>query len=196
MSRAPQQRRLATNARLLDAARAIVAASSYADMRVEEVVLKAGVAKGTFFSHFKDKDAIMVALIGEDLERAMREMHAKPAPESVADLVDALAPLIAIMAADRVAFDVVVRNSGAMAVEALGPIAQNFVDQVTLFVAWIMPLQGRVFRADVDAALLGEGIQAFLIQCIAMNFCLVENQTPLEDRLTAYLTPWLIAPQV
>ena len=195
MSRAPQQRRLATNARLLDAARAIVATSSYADMRVEEVVLKAGVAKGTFFSHFKDKDAIMVVLIGEDLERAMNEMHAAPRPENVTDLVDALAPLIAIMGSDRVAFDVVVRNSGAMAVEVLGPIAQNFVDQVTLFAAWIAPLQGQIFRADVDAALLGEGIQAFLIQCIAMNFCLVESQTALEDRLLSYLTPWLIAPR-
>jgi len=195
MSRAPQQRRIATHASLLAAAREIVAASSYADMRVEEVVLRAGVAKGTFFSHFKDKDALMVVLIGEALERAMAELTAAPAPTNVQNLVATLAPLIDMMGAERTVFDVVVRNSGAMAIEELGPIAQNFADQIALFVRWIAPLQGTAYRTDVDPALLGEGIQAFLIQCIAMNFCLVESQMALEDRLLSYLTPWLTVPQ-
>lgn len=195
MSRAPQQRRIATHTRLLAAAREIVAASSYADMRVEEVVLRAGVAKGTFFSHFKDKDALMVVLIGEELERVMAELAAAPAPTDVQSLIATLAPLIDMMGAERTVFDVVVRNSGAMAIEELGPIAQNFVDQITLFVRWIAPLQGTAFRTDVDPALLGEGIQAFLIQCIAMNFCLVESQMALEERLLSYLTPWLTVPQ-
>lgn len=194
MSRAPQQRRIATHARLLDAAREIVADSSYGAMRVEEVVLRAGVAKGTFFAHFKDKDALMVALIGEDLERAMAELRAET-PQDAQGIVTALAPLIAAVGSEQAVFDVVLRNSGAMTVEDLGPIAQNFLDQIHLFAAWIGPLQGRAYRSDVDPALLGEGIQAFLIQCIAMTFCMVESETPLDARLLAYLDPWLSAPK-
>ncbi|MEL6570010.1 MAG: TetR/AcrR family transcriptional regulator [Pseudomonadota bacterium] len=195
MSRAPQQRRIATHARLLDSAREIVAASSYAEMRVEEVVLRAGVAKGTFFSHFKDKDALLVVLIGEELERVMSDLVVAPPPEDIESLVAALAPLVAAMGSERTVFDIVVRNSGAMAIEEIGPIAQNFGDQIALFVRWIAPLQGTAFRSDADPALLGEGIQAFLVQCIAMNFCLVESQMALEERLLSYLTPWLSAPQ-
>ncbi|MEL6641598.1 MAG: TetR/AcrR family transcriptional regulator [Pseudomonadota bacterium] len=195
MSRAPQQRRIATHARLLGSAREIVAASSYAEMRVEEVVLRAGVAKGTFFAHFKDKDALLVVLIGEELERVMTDLVEAPPPEEIESLVTALAPLVSAMGSERTVFDFVVRNSGAMAIEEIGPIAQNFGDQIALFVRWITPLQGTAFRSDVDPALLGEGIQAFLVQCIAMNFCLVESQVALEERLLSYLTPWLSAPQ-
>ena len=195
MSRAPQKRRIATHTRLLEAARDIVATSSYADMRVEEVVLRAGVAKGTFFSHFKDKDAVLAALIGEDLSRVMDDLAAVPQPRNVKDLVAALSPLIAAMGAERTVFDVVVRYSGAMAVEEIGPIATVFVDQIELFARWIRPLQGTVYRADTDAELLAEGIQAFLVQCIAMDFCLVESTTPLEERLLSYLVPWLSAPR-
>lgn len=195
MSRAPQQRSISTKASLLKAARDIVVASSFTDMRVEEVVLRAGVAKGTFFSHFKDKDAIMVALIGEDLATVMDLMRAAPAPTDAATMVDALAPLIAIIGAERTVFEIVVRHSGAMSITDIGPIGQNFIDQVHLFAGWIAPLQGTIYRTDVAPELLAEGIQAFVIQCIAMNFCLVESETPLADRLRAYLVPWLSAPK-
>ena len=194
MSRAPQQRRIATHARLLDAAREIVAASSYSDMRVEEVVLRAGVAKGTFFSHFKDKDALLVVLIGEELERVMAEIKAGPRPADVNGVVTALLPLIEVLGAERMVFDVALRNSGALSIEEVGAIGQNFIDQIHLFIDWIAPLQGSVYRSDVEAPLLAEGIQAFLVQCIALNFCMVECQTPLEARLLSYLTPWLNAP--
>lgn len=195
MSRAPQQRSIATKASLLKAAHDIVVASSFTDMRVEEVVLRAGVAKGTFFSHFKDKDAIMVALIGEDLATVTDQMRAAPAPTDAATMVDALAPLIAIIGAERTVFEIVVRHSGAMSITDIGPIGQNFIDQVHLFAGWIAPLQGTIYRTDVAPELLAEGIQAFVIQCIAMNFCLVESETPLADRLRAYLVPWLSAPK-
>jgi len=195
MSRAPQKRRLATNARLLQATRDIVAASSFADMRVEEVVLKAGVAIGTFFSHFKDKDAVMVALVGEDLTAVMDDMKAAPPPTDVPSMVVALAPLVGEIGKERAVFDLIMRHSGAMAVTDIGPIAQNFVDQIHLFAGWIAPQQGKAFRGDTSAALLAEGIQAFLVQCIAMTFCMVESQTAFEDRLRSYLDPWLSPPK-
>ena len=47
-----QARTLKTRAKLLSAATALIAHSGYEALRVEEVVVKAGGAKGTFFSHF------------------------------------------------------------------------------------------------------------------------------------------------
>lgn len=191
MPRAPQKRRLETHARLLAAAKDILADGSYAAMRVEEVVLKAGVAKGTFFVHFKDKDALMEALVGEDLDAAMQGMCAVPAPDDVETFVHSLAPLMQVFASERIVFDLIMRHSGALALTDIGPIARNFIDQIDLFAGWIAPLQGKAFRADTRAELLAEGVQAFVVQAVALSFCAVESRIAVPDRLQSYLTVWL-----
>ncbi len=189
MSRAPQKRRVATHERLIAAAKDIVASAGYADLRVEEVVLRAGVAKGTFFSHFSDKDALLEALIGDELTRAMAIVAASDVPQNADEFAAALAPLIAAMGTQRAAFDVILRNSGAMNSTTYGPIAKSFVDQVILMTDWMT--DHRRVRQDVAPALLAEGVQAFVVQAIAMQFCAVESQVPLQDRLRAYLDAWL-----
>ncbi|MFD1342183.1 TetR/AcrR family transcriptional regulator [Litorisediminicola beolgyonensis] len=191
MTRAPQARRQRTHDRLIAAAREIAAAEGYAAMRVEEVVLRAGVAKGTFFSHFADKDALLAVLIGEDLAQAMVEIARAPVPTTARGIADALSPLISVMSAERTVFDVVLRYSGAAAIEEIGPIAQNFLDQIHLLAGWISPLQGHTLRGDVPAELLAEGVQAFLIQSIAMSYCAVEGQVDRSERLRGYLEVWL-----
>lgn len=191
MSRAPQQRRIDTRNRLIAAAQAIVAKSNLADMRVEDVVKDAKVAKGTFFSHFGDKDALMAELIGADLNAALDEMRAGPKPQDIATFCTALTPLVDAMGKERTVFDVVIRYSGAAAVTDVGPIAQNFSDQIYLMIDWITPLQGGCMRDDVPAPLLAEGVQAFVVQAIAMSFCAVEGQAEMDDRLAQYLNAWL-----
>ena len=47
--------------KLLEAAMAIIRAKGYAATTVDELCAKAGVAKGSFFHHFKDKEALGVA---------------------------------------------------------------------------------------------------------------------------------------
>ena len=69
-----QQRTLVTRERMLDAARSIVNDVGYEALRVEEVVSKAGVAKGTFFAHFNDKDGLMDLLLGERLNALLDEL--------------------------------------------------------------------------------------------------------------------------
>ena len=191
MSRAPQKRKTETRQRLVSAAQAIVARSTLADMRVEDVVRDAQVAKGTFFSHFGDKDALMAELIGADLNDAMDRMRAASAPIDAETLCAALRPLVDVIASERIIFDVVIRYSGAAAITEIGPIAQNFIDQVYLMIDWIAPLQGHRIRADVPAPVLAEGVQAFLIQAVAMSFCAVEGQIGTHERLQTYLMAWL-----
>jgi TetR/AcrR family transcriptional regulator, transcriptional repressor for nem operon len=47
--------------KLLDAALSVIRAKGYAATRVDELCARAGVAKGSFFHHFKDKEALAVA---------------------------------------------------------------------------------------------------------------------------------------
>ena len=92
MAKAVQQRTLKTRAKLLDAAQAVVSESGYEAMRVEEVVLRAGTAKGTFFAHFKDKDALMELIIGARLDTYLAELEAAPDPHAVEALAQSPVP--------------------------------------------------------------------------------------------------------
>ena len=49
---------LATRQVLLDATQALLASRSMDALSVDEIVMRADVAKGTFYNHFSDKDAL------------------------------------------------------------------------------------------------------------------------------------------
>ncbi|PRY77578.1 AcrR family transcriptional regulator [Yoonia maritima] len=194
-ARPPQKRRIATRQRLIEAASEIVAESGFAALRVEDVVARAKVAKGTFFSHFEDKDRLMALLIGQEMDRILKQIAQAPAPDTVDGFGPALAPLMGYMGQNRVVFDVVIRFSGAAAIETTELISVNFMEQVMLFAKWVERLQPHIVRSDVDAMLLAEGIQAFIIQAIALEFCALHNSVDVQDRLAPYLRAWLAVPK-
>ncbi|MDG1459070.1 MAG: TetR/AcrR family transcriptional regulator, partial [Pseudoprimorskyibacter sp.] len=47
------------------------------------------------------------------------------------------------------------------------------------------------FRKDQPALLLAEGVQAFVVQSMALNFCAINSDTSLQSRLLLYLDAWL-----
>ena len=189
MVKALQKRTLETRARLIAAAEAVIEESGYEAMRVEEVVLRAGTAKGTFFAHFKDKDALMELIIGARLDTYLDELEAAPDPTSVEALAEALMPLCAFMTSERYVFDLILRYSGAAAIEAIGPIAVNFGRQVDLFERWGTANR---FRTDIGVDLQAEGIHAFMIQAMATKFCALHGAMSVEERLMIYLQAWLL----
>ena len=189
MARAVQKRTLETRARLLAAAEAVVAEVGYEGLRVEQVVQRAGVAKGTFFAHFADKDALMDLLIGARMDALHDAFETLPAPASTAELADSLMPLLRYMTCERYVFDVILRHSGAAARSEIGPIAMNFGRQIDLLSDKLA--QGP-FRKDIDGALLAEGVQAFAVQAMALVFCALHCETDLRARLVVYLDAWLL----
>lgn len=188
MSDAIQPRAIKTRARLQDTARAVIAETGYAALRVEEVVRRAGVAKGTFFAHFKDKDALMERLIGAEMDRRLDALETGPAPRDTATLIDSLMPLMAFMTSERYVFDVILRHSGAAARQEIGPIAQALDRLVRQIADWIAKGE---FRDDADPILLAEGVQAFMAQAMALNFCALHEAIPLRTRLAPFLALWL-----
>lgn len=188
MARAVQKRTLETRAKLLAAANAAIDEAGYEAMRVEQVVARAGVAKGTFFAHFKDKDALMDQLIGARIDAHLDQIAALPAPETVDQLIDAMMPLMTFMTCERYVFDLIIRHSGATARQEIGPIAMTFGRHAEVVAHW---LARGSFRSDIDPGLLAEGVQAFSIQAISLVFCALHNEVSLRDRLSLYLQAWL-----
>lgn len=188
MRKAVQQRTLDTRARLTAVAHELVSDKGFEALRIEEVVLGAGVAKGTFFAHFKDKDELMDLLIGERINTLLDQMAARPAPRDVEQLAKRLGPLVDLMASERYVFDVILRRSGAAAMEEIGPIATTFGRLGEILGGWID--QG-TFRKDVPNDILVEGVEAFLVQTLALNFCALHSDKRMKDRLLPYLRAWL-----
>ncbi|KIT17188.1 TetR/AcrR family transcriptional regulator [Jannaschia aquimarina] len=187
-----QKRSQRTRARLLAAAEALVERSGFDALRVEEIVLSAGVAKGTFFAHFADKDALMDELIGARLDAHIDALQDLPPPGDVGDLVDRLMPMLTFMSCERYVFDVILRRSGAAAIEEIGPIARTFYRQGEIVIPWIA---SGPFRKDVPPDVLAEGIQAFAMQVIALRFCALHAAQGIAEPLKRYLSAWLLAPQ-
>jgi len=191
MNKPIQKRSQATRAKLIDAAEKAILSKGFTAMRVEDVVQEAGVAKGTFFSHFQDKDALMDLLIGREIETYLDDFEEMPPPESLDELVDRLMPLMNFMTSERYVFDVILRHSGAAAKEDIGPIAGTFEHQLGIFTRW---LSEKPFRKDVSPLILAEGIQAFAVQSMGLQFCAISREEPMQSRLTQYLNAWLILP--
>jgi AcrR family transcriptional regulator len=188
MKKAVQQRTLETRSRLTSVADELAAEKGFEALRIEEVVQRAGVAKGTFFAHFKDKDELMDLLIGERIDSLLDGMATGPAPRNADQLARRLMPLVELMSSERYVFEVILRRSGAMAVEEIGPIASTFGRLGELVGQWLA--QG-TFRKDVPLEILVEGVEAFLVQTLALNFCALHKDKSMKARLQPYLRAWL-----
>lgn len=188
MKQAVQKRTLKTRARMIQAAQALIQEAGYEALRVEDVVRKAGVAKGTFFAHFKDKDALMDFLIGDKIDSFLDEIETLPTPKDVTAMVDAMAPMLAFLTSERYIFDVVLRHSTAGLNQEVGPIATTFGRHAEVITHWIAD---GPFRKDITSELLAEGVQAFFIQVIALEFCTLHNMTGKTTRFRTYLEAWL-----
>jgi AcrR family transcriptional regulator len=186
---AVQQRTLKTRAKLLEAAQARIDLAGYEALRVEDVVKDAGVAKGTFFAHFKDKDALMDHLVGSEIHRCLDDLELLPTPKSVDEILNALGPSFEFMTRERFVFDVILRYSGAANHSEIGVIAQTFIRHGTVLAHW---LSEGPFRKDIDPVLMAEGVGAFQIQALALHFCEAHNSISIRDRMEMYLNAWLL----
>lgn len=188
MARAPQQRTLKTRERLVGAARDIIAKAGYEALRIEDVVARATVAKGTFFAHFKDKDALMDILIGARIDAILDEQETTSHFKTVKDLVDNNMQLLRFLSSERYVFDAFLRLSGALAVEEIGAIATTLYRHDRILAE---QLKDRPFRRDISTDLLTEGIQSFCINAVALSFCALHSNQDVRDRLAVYLDAWL-----
>jgi len=72
MRRTQAQRRAATRAAILAAARELFAEHGYHGCSIDAILLRAGSSKGAFYHHFRDKAAVLEALLTEFEEEGVR----------------------------------------------------------------------------------------------------------------------------
>ncbi|HEY2154827.1 MAG TPA: TetR/AcrR family transcriptional regulator [Isosphaeraceae bacterium] len=63
--------------RILEAAALLFAGRPYHEVRMDDIAGQAGVAKGTLYLHFRDKEALYLALIDEGLRRQMLDVKSQ-----------------------------------------------------------------------------------------------------------------------
>ncbi|MCL6580999.1 MAG: TetR/AcrR family transcriptional regulator [Firmicutes bacterium] len=73
------KRRLANRAALLRAARRAFLESGYRAVSIGRITTLAGVAHGTFYSHFPSKEGVLISLL-DDLTEAFRQTMTMPVP--------------------------------------------------------------------------------------------------------------------
>jgi AcrR family transcriptional regulator len=193
MSRAPQQRRVETRERLLAAARTLIAERGIAGLRTEDIVEHAGVAKGTFFSHFPDKEHLLAVLTAETLKAARERLRADTVVD-VEQVVQALLPILTEMIAEPAILTALLRFGGP-STSGVG-VYEELCAQQTHLHTMLATLQvlGRV-RGDVDATVLGEGVQAFLFHAAAVAVCGAAGTEPQargRALFTLLATKWLL----
>ena len=188
MVRSKQLRSLKTRERLLSSAREVISNSGYEKLRVEEIVSRAEVAKGTFFAHFKDKDALMDILIAERVEALLDDLEIAQDFGSVGHVVASIMPFLSFISSERYVFDVFLRLSGALVVEEVGKIAESIYRYDRIL---IKKLESGPFRQDISAELLSEGIQAFSVSSIALSLCALHSDQNVKNRLTIQLNAWM-----
>lgn len=187
-----QPRAIATRARLLAVAEEIVAQESFTALRVEQVVRRAGVAKGTFFAHFPDKDALTGLMLARRIEALLDVLAQARRPTSAKGLARALAPLTGLITSERYVFDLSQRASLAVG----SPLAQALDQLDGLLIGWFGGLFGLPpFRTDLTPALMADGVQALMRQAMEGEYRPRPGEKArLETRLARMIEAFLMAP--
>ncbi|MER5866171.1 helix-turn-helix domain-containing protein [Kitasatospora sp. NPDC002040] len=152
--REPQQARsAATLARVLRAAEEIASSSGLDEMTIAGVAQRAGVAVGTIYRRFEDKDQLVTALTEQMLER--RETYVadrlRAAEPSLSGVMDAYAHALLQSFADSSSlFPELLRTRGA---RSLDRGARTITELHRLLLDAAAPYTGQIRRSDPQAAL-------------------------------------------
>ncbi|WP_261192066.1 TetR/AcrR family transcriptional regulator [Pseudoruegeria sp. SHC-113] len=179
---------------MLEVTQALLETRGFSGLRIEEIVEEAGVAKGTLFAHFTDKDGLLAVLIGAEMMRLLDAMEAEGTPDSVDALLARLAPQLRYIGSEREIFDLLLRYSGTIGSNVNEGVARSFERRVGILAGWIAQMQAEgVLRRDQSPECLAEGLEAFINHVLALGFCSIETRLEdPQDALRPLLTAWLL----
>ncbi|WP_213544462.1 TetR/AcrR family transcriptional regulator [Vannielia litorea] len=191
MTEPVQRRARATRANLVAAAESIVAREGFGALRVEQVVKAAGVAKGTFFAHFADKDVLMEQLVAKRISRLLDALQTARRPSSAKGLAATLGPIVELLTCERYVFDLVQRASLAD-----GPVAEALSRLDLILTGWFGGLFGAPpFRTDLPPKVMAEGIRAFTLMAMARHVANPGKGTNPGRALAVHVEAFLMPPE-
>jgi AcrR family transcriptional regulator len=77
LSKPPQARRIATNARILDAALEIFAECGFENTQLDQVAARAGCSRGAIYAQYKSKEEVFLALMEQRISKKFAGVFAR-----------------------------------------------------------------------------------------------------------------------
>lgn len=171
------RRRARTRAEILAAAQEVFALRGYHDASIAEIAEKAGVAVGTFYLYFRDKDEAFTTVLREGFSEVMQHATDALRQDPKGPTLDALIRVILQLAYERRAlFRIVLTGE-----EAISSIytAKNLLSQLIL--TTLEDIHRRQAVQGFDLSLLAHLITGLVIQSVMWWF---ENEVPEPDEMT------------
>lgn len=75
-------RKALTRAELLDAGQSLFSDRGLYESRIEDLTARAGVAKGTLYQYFRDKDELIAAVVARGFETLEKALDRRPPPDA------------------------------------------------------------------------------------------------------------------
>lgn len=203
MTRKPQQRSIATRARVLTAARDLSQKHGLELVTADAVAKEAGVAKGTVFSHFGDMDGLLSYVLLDRLN-ALRAANAAEANETrelqdpVGLLMRRMMALIAVITDSPTILRLFLDNIGVTKPHCAEAFIETLdgldSDLASFLKTWqeTEDLQPGL-RRDRSPAELTDGLIAFMIHgAILLKSHQLTDRMALEERLRRHVEAFLL----
>ena len=157
-----QRLRAERRAQVLDAARRLFAERGYHATSVNDIIVAADIARGTFYLYFESKRAIFEELLDEfftTLAGTVRRIDVSPgAPPPLAQMLDNLRRIFAALEARRPVVRILLRSAGG--------IDEEFDRKLADFYGRVAELIERALRTGMDMGLVRACDPALVAWCV------------------------------
>ncbi len=203
MTRKPQQRSIATRARVLQAARDLSEKHGLELVTAEAVALEAGVAKGTVFSHFGDMDGLLSYVLLDRLKALRSNSEAERIPPDLSDpvglLMQRMMALIAVITDSPAILRLFLDNIGVTKPNCAAEFVETLDSLDTDLAAFLKLWQGSdactpALRGDRSPEEMVDGLIAFMVHgAILLKSHQLTDVSDLETRLRRHVEAFLLA---
>ena len=197
MARKPQKRTLETRTRIVDRARTLVQNQGFEAVSMEAIAQESGVAKGTLFAHFGDKNGLMSLLVAEQLVAILDDWPADMRFDGryLEVLHHHCMTLIDLLCSDRIVLQIYLDFSGTTS-----------ANRSEEFVAVLDGLDARLrshmndwaqsqdcLRTDLSVDTLSDGVAAFVTTAALYRTCgIIPDRPHCADKLMEQFHGWLL----
>lgn len=203
MTRKPQQRSIATRARVLAAARELSQKHGLELVTADAVAREAGVAKGTVFAHFGDMDGLLSYVLLDRLNALRATAAVEPADADRLDdpvglVMQRMMALIAVITDSPTILRLFLDNIGVTkpncAEEFVATLDRLDADLAAFLTVWQQsPTISPPLRKDRLPAEMVDGLIAFMIHgAILLKSHQLTDRAALEARLRRHVEAFLI----
>ena len=184
-----EQTKQANRTAILDAAREVFGDIGFGAASVRDVVRRSGLAAGTFYNYFPDKESVLAALLEDSAAEARMRVHAaRERATTLREFVEgAYRAYFEFLAEDRATFELLRRNAGTIRdmfdEPTIGAGTEELAaDMRAAIAAGLLPEMDTEYMA---AAMVGAGVE--------IGVHMLDRDPPDVDGATAFVSELFLA---